>query len=1297
MLTGMRVRVGRWLLLVLLVLALSGTAALLALPHLARSVAVWRLQAATGRPVTIQALDLSLTTGRFAVRGVRIADLDGGLLAEFDSLAGRFHRRSLLRRHLWIDDLTLTNPHVRIVRVGLDRFNVSDLLARPASQSTLAVTVDHVSIAGGWVMVEDRVLTPTHVWRSDDLQLDAHDLTTTGRRGTAVGSTTLAGAGVSVRVSELGLAPVHLRAQVNVRDLDLTLATLYQPPGAPLTLASGLVDAAFDIVHDAKEGTALNAEATVHDVALDRPGLAGHAVTTPELSVLVRELQQRPGAIVLRYASLEGDITVLDPTTSPPTPRTLRDVTLTASGLAQPMKGPATIALHATLPGGGEVDVGGTAGLAPRRADLRVRAHDVELPPLAQYVALAGRVEGVATADVRVAAAWDPAPALGVSGYVVVDRAALGDGTRPLVSAARVAVAGLEYTWPATLRLGQLTLTRPAVVVERDAAGALSLAALLARRPPPAAAAAPAPRAPAPEIEVTRLRIEDGRADVSDAATGGRVEVSRIDVTARDLTWPTHGTPRVRLSATVAGGEITARGTVDLSARRAEGALTISHAELATLQPWLPIAGRVRGAADADVTLALALDPLRLDLRGTFGVGALAFLDGDKPVLTVGRMDATGIDLAWPTRLAIDRLRVDAPWAEVARTTTGDLSLRALFARRADRPPAPPAAGVPPLPAVAGPVPGLQVSLRRARFDNGGVTLIDDAVEPAARFEVRGSQLTLRDLTWPARGAPAAVSLTTPMPGGGTLQAKGTFSIQPTTLALDVRLDQVDLAQGRSYLPFDARVAGKVSGRAKLTGTFGDAVTLVVEGDATADRLRIGDADRRLATAQAVELTGVRYQYPTTVRVRQLALRQPWLLVERNSDGSLELLTLFTRRVPALAVAPAGAPPRATGARPAPAAGVRVLVNALRLEDGFVRFVDRTTDPGYAEELSAITLVAEGLGTDPKRRATVDLRARFASGTPLAVRGQVSALTARRFLDLTVDVTDFPIPRLNPYLDRLSSWVARQGTLTAALRFKLDGDELEAANEVVVTALEVEQGGHGREFTRRIGLPLGTLVSLLKDRKGDIRLSVPVRGRLSAPEFDYGEAVWATLRNLAIRLVALPFSLIGKLFFTEDSRIESIQVDPVPFQTARATPTADGAEHLQKVAAFLTASPHIRLRRRPVTTVTDVTALRRAALDARLHELGADEAARRHAALGLYTELFPRRAPPASNETLYDELTRETPPAPRALGALRKARVEAVREALVKAGIAADRLQPQESRTAVESEGAARVEFEIAR
>src|SRR4030095_6963712 len=258
--------------------------------------------------------------------------------------------------------------------------------------------------------------------------------------------------------------------------------------------------------------------------------------------------------------------------------------------------------------------------------------------------------------------------------------------------------------------------------------------------PMPPAAPAPASSPPlAVDIQVARLRIDDGRATLTDAASGGRAEVTRIGLTAGDLAWPLRGSMPVELSAAVAGGDVTVRGTVDGAQRRMEAALRVRSADLATLQPWLPIVGPLRGSADADVTTTVAFEPFAVTLRGTLGAAKLAFLDRDRPLITVERVEVAGIDGQWPTKLAIDRLRVTEPWARIERDPQGTLSLRALFARRPDRPVPPGEASLAP-----GPIPGLQVSVREASFDNGGSSIVDTSVEPAARLEMRGPKLHTR-------------------------------------------------------------------------------------------------------------------------------------------------------------------------------------------------------------------------------------------------------------------------------------------------------------------------------------------------------------------------------------------------------------------------------------------------------------------------------------------------------------------------------------------------------------------------
>jgi hypothetical protein len=85
----------------------------------------------------------------------------------------------------------------------------------------------------------------------------------------------------------------------------------------------------------------------------------------------------------------------------------------------------------------------------------------------------------LARADLRVNGRQGDTLALTVSGEATLERLAVTEGSRSLVSAARVAVGGLEYTWPTTVRVADLTLTGPSVIIERDAAGAINLTSLV--------------------------------------------------------------------------------------------------------------------------------------------------------------------------------------------------------------------------------------------------------------------------------------------------------------------------------------------------------------------------------------------------------------------------------------------------------------------------------------------------------------------------------------------------------------------------------------------------------------------------------------------------------------------------------------------------------------------------------------------------------------------------------------------------------------------------------------------------
>ena len=171
------------------------------------------------------------------------------------------------------------------------------------------------------------------------------------------------------------------------------------------------------------------------------------------------------------------------------------------------------------------------------------------------------------------------------------------------------------------------------------------------------------------------------------------------------------------------------------------------------------------------------------------------------------------------------------------------------------------------------------------------------------------------------------------------------------------------------------------------------------------------------------------------------------------------------------------------------------------------------------------------------------------------------------------------------------AWEAREGWLTTAIRCRIDGDVLDARTEIQVSRLQVARAGEGDEAKRASGCPSACSSSLMKDSRGDIRLTLPVGGRLSDPRFDFSEAIWSTIRNVAVKAITAPVSWIGRVQFSADSRIERIDVDPIPFASGQATLRPEAREQVARVAAFLGRAPEVRIALTPIVSSRDRAAL----------------------------------------------------------------------------------------------------------
>ncbi len=1214
--------------------------------------ALFRIYVPRGLPVQPErgVVNASVTLDHDASRGTRMA-LDVGL------------RDVELRRPAHF----VTAPSLRVA-------------AEDITFGAGAVAIGRVALTGARLTLEDRTFHPPRTWPVQGLAVEASRLSSRREdvQGIATARASVAGAAVSAFVTHVRIEPLELRATAILRDLDLALVQLYLPADVPVQLDRGVVNASVDVAHAVATGSRLTGDVTITGVqARGRGATARLTVAAPSLRLAVADARWRQDGLDVGRLELTTRGSLVDGSAGP-TRFDLERLRVASEQVTWPITGPAHVGLSARFRDGGEVDVDGTALLtAPPpmiafTSELTVRLARLDVGPVGAYVPAARGLGGRVSARLTASAAYGASLTARVQGDLDADRLALADGDQTLLSLRRFEATGLDVLWPQRVGAGRIRLLRPRALIQIGRGGTVSL---LARFAPPAAPPGPAPAeaapsdqppapssgasspAPAPgpaagarprlpAIAFGEVGIEQGGMTLVDERTTSpaRFEVPRLDATLQDVQWPGSTPARIRLDAALPSrGTLDVAGTVLAEPATVDLKLSVADADLSLIQPYLPFRAGVRAHLDTTLAVSGPLVPApRVAARGDVTLRDLALVDGSRSVLTVERLGATGIEAAWPERLTIDRLRVRRSWAMVERDEQGRFLLRSLLERT-------PGAS-PPSNAPAPGGPALAFRLVDGLFEDGAVTIVDGVTTPPARFEIAGVRLAVNDLTVPSRG-PARIELASPTPGGGRLEIGGSMNPDPVRLEVRAALNDVEIAPAQPYLPIEGRVAGRVTGDLAVAIAL-DPLSVKVSGQTRLRRFRLSDGDRPVMTVGRAEALGIDVDWPARIGLTRLRFRRPSLLIERDADGRLTLSRLVAPRWKAASPAENGS---AKGSSPR-SAPPTIEIGTLGLEKASARFVDQTTTPPYVEQLSDFDVTFTGVTTAPGRQTRFTGGGELSGGSTFTFKGE-GAPEPRPTLQLTFDLRDFPLPRANPYLEKFTAWTATHGTMTATANYELAGTQVDARHEITLRGLQVVHTDASDEVEKRLGLPLGFLVSLLKNARGEIHLSLPVSADLSAREFDFQEAVWSSVRAVAIRLLALPFSRIGSLFFSEGSKVEAVTLGPVVFEagTAHLAPGMDA--HLDRIAVFLRETPSVTLRLAPIAIQADLDALRR------------------------------ERAPAASGAELPPEALRE-------LGARR---LGVVRQELVgRGGVDAGRLTGSARRAAlVEAAGVPRVELDL--
>jgi len=185
--------------------------------------------------------------------------------------------------------------------------------------------------------------------------------------------------------------------------------------------------------------------------------------------------------------------------------------------------------------------------------------------------------------------------------------------------------------------------------------------------------------------------------------------------------------------------------------------------------------------------------------------------------------------------------------------------------------------------------------------------------------------------------------------------------------------------------------------------------------------------------------------------------------------------------------------------------GIRLASFSTR-GPGRIAFIDRATEPAVHLVLDPVVVVMQNLDTTlPGNVSRFRARGSGSRFSGFTLHGELRKRVGGFGLGLKVDVNGADVPVLNPYIARHEPFAVTVGRADAHNDIEIENDQLNGQVDVLLSGLQVRSTVDGTAFERidPASFPIRTALALLRDRQGNISLTVPLQARTGDPEYDF--------------------------------------------------------------------------------------------------------------------------------------------------------------------------------------------------
>lgn len=406
----------------------------------------------------------------------------------------------------------------------------------------------------------------------------------------------------------------------------------------------------------------------------------------------------------------------------------------------------------------------------------------------------------------------------------------------------------------------------------------------------------------------------------------------------------------------------------------------------------------------------------------------------------------------------------------------------------------------------------------------------------------------------------------------GKFKVDGSLAWAPLATDLTLNLDSVDVVSLQGWAG-DKLAALLTSGDISFDGKIkanGEPLKIAVNGSGKLGNFNVFDpkSTQDLLRWKKLDISDLNFvNEPLRVDIKTISLSDFFARMMILPDGSFNLKQIVRQDVPLEPQATVASAAPATTQQPVQAKkDTSVHIDKIILQQGNINFSDQFIKPNYRANLTGL---AGQIGPlFPGKPGKIDVHGMVAKTAPLEIRGTTDPFSSELALDLAAKVKNIDLPPFSPYSVKYIGYEIEKGKLSADVNYLIDKGVLSGNNKIFLDQFTL---GEKIESENAVSLPLSLAISILKNRRGEIDIHLPLKGSLDDPQFSLSDIIFTALTNLITKAITSPFVLLGAVLEGGE------ELSEITFAPGFADIDADATKRLEALVEILNDRPSLNL------------------------------------------------------------------------------------------------------------------------